>query len=263
MYAIERNRIIRKYLKEHGQAQVHALSDLLGVSEVTIRRDLEKLESDGWLTRTHGGAVLNAVEVVDPLLEALDGSEDDEEALDEIASLALRLVEDGDVIMLTNGPVNVRLSARLEERSGLTVLTNDVTAALRISLHEANRAVLIGGDMDNAEKAIFGSMALANLRRFYVKKLFVEVDGVNDSLQLTVNTQDKADLILGAFELADQSVVVCPSSRFSHSAFFRLGDVRIVDGIITNTDLNDDYKSRIFSSDVPLYTTVAAFEGST
>jgi len=261
MYAIERIRIIRSYLEEHGQAQVHALSGLLGVSEVTVRRDLERLEKDGWLTRTHGGAVINHPETVDPLMEVLEEPEDDG-IRDEIAAVALRMVDDGDVVMLTNGSVNVRLAAKLEARSDLTVLTNDLAVALRISLQESNRVVLLGGDLDKGEKAVFGTMALANLNRFFVRRLFIEVDGVNADLQMTVNTQEKADLILGAIDLAEHSVVVCPADRFSRSAFYRLGRIDMGGGVVTNTRLADDYKSRIFASGVPLYTSVMAFEGS-
>ena len=261
MYAIERIRIIRRYLEENGQVQVHALSDLLGVSEVTVRRDLERLESDGWLTRTHGGAVINRPETVDPFVEVLEQSGADE-AGDEIAALALRMVDDGDVVMLTSGPVNTRLASRLEERSGLTVLTNDPAVALRVSMQDANRVVLLGGDMDNTEKALYGSMTLANLGRFFVGRLFIEVDGINDMLQMTVRTQEKADLILGALERSDQAWVACPSPRFGTNAFSRLGDIRLAKGILTDTDLSEDYKSRIFNADLPLYTTVAAFEGS-
>lgn len=261
MYAIERIRIIKKYLGEKGQAQVHSLSDLLGVSEVTVRRDLERLEKDGWLTRTHGGAVINQKDTVDPIIEVLEEPVDDG-SRDEIAAVALRMVNDGDVIMLTNGSVNTRLAARLEDRSGLTILTNDLAIALRISLQESNKVVLLGGDMDKTEKALFGSMALSNLRKYFVNRLFVEVDGVNEKLQMTVNSREKADLILGALELADETVVVCPVDRFSKNAFFRLGDLKIAKAVITNNNLDDDYKSRIFNSDIPLYTSTAVFEGS-
>ncbi len=261
MYAIERTRIIKKYLEEHEHAQVHTLSNLLGVSEVTVRRDLEHLEKDGWLTRTHGGAVINQNEIVDPLLEILEEPEDDG-SRDEIASVALRMVKDGDVVMLTNGSVNIRLAVKLEERSNLTVLTNDLSIALRISLQDSNKVVLLGGDMDKSEKALFGSMALSNLRKFYVNRLFIEVDGINDNLQMTVNSQEKADLILGSLELSEHSIVVCPSDRFAKSAFYRLGKISIAGGIISNSKLNENYKIRIFNSNIPLFTTVAAFEGS-
>lgn len=261
MYAIERIRIIKKYLEERGQAQVHTLSNLLGVSEVTVRRDLERLEKDGWLTRTHGGAVINQNETVDPLVEILEEPEDDG-SRDEIASVALRMVKDGDVVMLTNGALNVRLAVKLEERSNLTVLTNDLSIALRISLQDSNKVVLLGGDMDKSEKALFGSMSLANLRKFYVNHLFIEVDGINKNLQMTVNSQEKANLILGALELSENSIVVCPSDRFSKNAFYRLGKISIANGIISNSKLEEEYKTRIFNADIPLYTTLAAFEGS-
>lgn len=261
MYAIERVRIIKKYLGEKGQAQVHSLSDLLGVSEVTVRRDLERLEKDGWLTRTHGGAVKNQNDSIDPIIEILEIPEDNGKR-EEIASVALRMVNDGDVIMLTNGPVNTCLAAAMEERSGLTILTNDLSIALRISLQDSNKVVLLGGDMDKAEKALFGSMALSNLGKYFVNRLFVEVDGVNENLQMTVNSREKADLILGALELAEETIVVCPADRFSKNAFFRLGELKLAKGIISNNNLLDSYKARIFNSDIPLYTSTAAFEGS-
>ena len=262
MYAIERVRIIRKYLKEHGKVQVNTLSDLLGVSEVTVRRDLEKLEEDGRLTRTHGGAVMNDAEPADPLFEALEEPEDDGKR-DEIAALALKMVNDGDVIMLTSGAANVRLAGRLESRRDLTVLTNDLSAALRISLQPSNRVVLLGGDLDKDEKALFGSMAVDNLRKFFVEKLFIEVDGINEYLQLTVTSREKADLILGALGLAASAVVVCPSDRFDRSAFYRLGDVSLATGgLISNTCLSECFKSKIFDANVPLYTSIAAFEGT-
>jgi len=261
MYAIERIRIIKNYLKEKGQAQVHTLSNLLGVSEVTVRRDLERLEKDGWLTRTHGGAVINHDEEPSPLAEILEETADDG-SRDEIASVALKMISDGDVVMLTNGAVNVRLAVKLEERSNLTVLTNDISIALHVSLQDSNKVVLLGGDMNKGEKALFGSIALANLQKFYVNRLFIEVDGINDQLQLTVNSQEKADLILGALELSGKTIVVCPSDRFSSNAFYRLGNINIAGGIISNTGLDDSYKTKIFNSDIPLYTTAAAFEGS-
>jgi DeoR family transcriptional regulator, fructose operon transcriptional repressor len=261
MYALERKRIIKKYLEEHKQAQVHELSGILGVSEVTVRRDLERLEIEGWLTRTHGGAVINQEDNPDPLKEILE-QEVDEEAYERIASVALQMVGNGDVVMLTNGIVNSRIAAKLSERTGLTILTNDVAIALRISLQESNRAVLLGGDLNKSEKALFGSMALANLQKFFVHHLFIEVDGINENLQVTVNSQEKADLILGALSTAKEATIICPAEKFSRNAFFRLGHINIARQIITNTEISDTYKSRIFSEDVALFTSVSAFEGS-
>ncbi len=261
MYALERKRIIKQYLKEHNQAQVQELSKLLGVSEVTVRRDLERLEEEGWLMRTHGGAVLNKQDTPDPLSEIVERSGEHEEN-DRIASVALQLVSDGDVVMLTNGVVNARIAAALEKRSGLTILTNDVSVALRVSLQSNNRVVLLGGEMDGNELALFGSMALSNLNKFYVNHLFIEVDGINRDLHVTVSTQAKADLIHGALEVAQDTTLICAAENFNRSAFFRLGNIRLFKRIITSIGISDYYKEQIFNSNLALFTSVSAFEGS-
>ncbi len=261
MYAIERKRIIKEYLKEHNQAQVQELSGILGVSEVTVRRDLERLEAEGWLTRTHGGAVINRPDTPDPIIDLIDRTDEDESS-ERIASVAIKMIQDGEVVMLTNGPVNAVIASKLGERSGLTVLTNDVEIALRITLQKSNRVVLLGGDMNRSELAVFGTMALTNLQKFYVSHLFIEVDGINEDLLLTVNNQDKADLILGALELADKATVICPSDRFGRNAFFRLGNLKMIRRIISNSDITERFKERIFSNNIALFTTIAAFEGA-
>ncbi len=260
MYAVERKRIIKEYLKEHNQAQVQELGKLLNVSEVTVRRDLERLESEGWLTRTHGGAILSEPDSSDPLLEVIERSASNEEH-DRIAAIALRMVSDGDVVMLSNGPVNTRIAAALEKRSGLTVLTNDISVALRVSLQEQNQVVLLGGELDKGELALFGSMSLSNLNKFYVNHLFIEVDGINEDLHVTVNSQGKADLIHGALEVAKETTLICPVENFDRSAFFRLGHIRLFKRMITNLSIRDYYKEQIFNHDLALFTTLEAFEG--
>jgi DeoR family transcriptional regulator, fructose operon transcriptional repressor len=261
MYAIQRTRIIKQYLKEHGQASVHTLSGILGVSEVTVRRDLERLEAEGWLTRTHGGAMINGS---DPALPG-PGSPfptAGTDHYDEIAGLALRMVEDGDVVMLTNGPVNIHIAGKLEARNGLTILTNDVGIAARVAEQTSNRFVLLGGDLDVQEKAVFGTMAVENLHRFFVQRLFVQIDGINDRLDISVNSQTKADLIRAAMELSDETIITCLPEHFSRNSFFRLGPITMADKVITDTHIEEEYKTRIFNTGVPIYTPVHPFEGT-
>ncbi len=260
MYAIERIRIIKQYLEEHGQAQVQALSSLLDVSEVTVRRDLERLEAEGWLTRTHGGAIINRTESSFSLGErGLDLLED---AYRGIASVALQMISDGDVIMLTGGEANNVIASRLGERSGLTVLTNDIRIAAQLGEQDSNKTVLLGGTLEKGELALYGSLTLSNLERFYVNLLFSEVDGISRDLQFTVRSQEKADLIMQAKRVARKNIVVCPSDRADQNAFYRLGDIHFADQLISTSDLSGDYKSSIFSEGVPLYTPMEAYEGS-
>ncbi len=261
MYAIERKRIIREYLKEHNQVQVQELSRILDVSEVTVRRDLESLEKEGLLTRTHGGAILNSSTEQHELFTLFEPAED-KAHYDKIATAALKFINDGDVIMLTNGETNAIIASRLEERKRVKVLTNDVTIALKIALQKDNHVVLLGGDLNKTDIALYGSMTQLNLEKFFVHHLFVEIDGINSSLQATVTSQEKADLILKAMQLCENVSFICPSKRFNKSAFFLLGKLSMAKRIITDNDLSDVYKEKIFSSNIALFTSVAPYEGN-
>ena len=258
MFAQERIRIIRNYLVDNRQVEVHALSTMLNVSEVTIRRDLEKLEREGVLTRTHGGAILRRHR------NGAEGDEadiSDEGEAHEISIVAANMIEDGDVIMLTGGSVSDCIAVRLRERNGLTVLTNYISVAVEIATQPANRVVLLGGDLASDGRSIFGALSLANLRRFHVNTLFAEVDGVSEDLEVTVAGHEKAELIEAAMESADQKILVCPASRFERNAFYRLGRLSMADRLITNPTIPDLLKMKIFNSNIPLHTSINLYEG--
>jgi DeoR family transcriptional regulator, fructose operon transcriptional repressor len=262
MFAVERINIVKSYLRERGKLDVHSMSEMLGVSEVTVRRDLEKLEAEGFLTRMHGGAMIKAWE---PGAEAPAGlTEADrriEANLDEIARIALLLIEDGDVIMLVNGPIARRIARGLADRNNVTVLTNDVEAAFEVSGQAGSRAVLLGGSPEPESRAVFGSLAQANIQKFFVSKLFIEADGVSEQLQLTVSSQEKAALIKEAIACAEAKIVLCEGSRFGRNSFFRLGPLSLATKVITNTSAPEAFKARAFEMDIQLFTSVNAFEG--
>jgi len=130
MFAVERINILKSYLRERGKLDVHSMSELLSVSEVTVRRDLEKLETEGFLTRMHGGAIIKGKEK--PAPSPGQGPEYAKEELDreEIARVAFLMVKDNDVIMLMNGPIALCLARMLEKRVNVTVLTNDIQVVI-------------------------------------------------------------------------------------------------------------------------------------
>lgn len=261
MFAAERLNIIKSYLKEHQRLDVHSLSELLNVSEVTIRRDLERLEEAGVLTRIHGGAVPAAREPAAVAVAAPDDRNDAGRAeRDAIAALACRLVRDGDVVALLNGDICQLMARRLSERSGLTVLTNDILVALEISGQPENKAIVLGGVIARDERALFGSLCLGNLRNYCVNHLFVEIDGMDDQLHVTVKSQDKADLIREALACAEQAVALSPADNFGRNAFYRLGPAASFKKIVTSPQLADEFKAKLFGTGIQLYTSAHAFE---
>ena len=246
MFALERKRLIQNYITDNGKVEVTKLSRMLGVSEVTIRRDLEALEKEGCLHRTHGGAVLSTDE--------FEKHSDEDEALIEIAVVAARFVQDGDNICITNGKTNLYLARKLAARRGLTVLTNDIAIASEIA-SQGKKVVLLGGEFDPDEKASFGTMAIENLKNFFMPKVFMEVDGVNQDLIFSVNSPTKASFLTAVMNEAKKLIILCPYTRFQNSAFYSMGKIPSY-SFVTNARLEDSCKKRFFDEGISLFTSV-------
>jgi DeoR/GlpR family transcriptional regulator of sugar metabolism len=256
MFAIERIRIIKNYLIKDHKVSVTKLSELLNVTEVTIRRDLEKLEQEGFLKRTHGGAVL-----LDYVEEA--AWEENEEIKDvllyqEIADTAFHLVNDGDAIMLTNGPVNAFIAKALAARSNLTVVTNDLLIASAFAHSPTNTLILLGGDLE--ENAVYGQMTLDNIRNFSFNYLFIEIDGLSETVGMTVSSTKKANLIQLAVKLAESVTVVCLSRFFGTKSLYRVGNLNMAHRILTDSNLEDKHKKYIYDNNIPLFTSIDVYE---
>ncbi len=257
MFAIERIRIIKNYLLKDHKVSVAKLSELLNVTEVTIRRDLEKLEKEGFLKRTHGGAVL-----LDPVVE--ESLWDDSDSLEdvplyqEIADTAFHLVNDGDAVMLANGTVNAYIAKALTARSNLTIVTNDLQIAAAFTHSPTNNLILLGGDLE--ENAVFGQMTIDNLRNFSFDHIFIEIDGLSETVGMTVSSTKKATLIQHSIKLADSVTVVCLSRFFGSKSLYRVGNLNIAHRVLTDSHLDDQYKKLIYNQNIPLFTSIDVYE---
>ncbi len=256
MFAIERIKIIKDYLTKDKHVSVAKLSSLLNVTEVTIRRDLEKLENEGFLKRAHGGAVLNA-DLEEPFV--FEETEDDYNIqMMEISDTIFHLVSDNDIIMLTDGPTNLRAAKKLVHKKNLTVLTNDLKIALEFSASPSNKLILLGGDLN--ESAVYGQLAINNMQNFSLNHLIVEVEGVSKKTGITVSSISKASLIQEACKMAETVSVVCLADHFGSKSFYRVGGLEIANKIITNSTLSDTYKDYLFDLNIQLYTSVNIYE---
>lgn len=256
MFAIERTNIIKNSLIKDGRVSVAQLSELLNVAEGTIRRDLEKLEQEGFLRRTHGGAVLCDTVPAEPMF---DTAEQDTflSARQEIADMVSHLINDGDSIMLTDGLTNRQIAKLLSKKNDLTVLTNDLAIAAEFS-GGTNHVILLGGDLFGS--AVYGQLTIDNMRVFAIQHLIVEADGVSPETGITVSSINKASLIQQARKCADQMILICLSQLFGVKSFCRAGALDTANRIVTDSGLEDRYKDQIFELDIPLYTSVDIYE---
>lgn len=255
MFAIERIRIIKNYLQKESKVSVAKLSELLSVTEVTIRRDLEKLESEGFLQRTHGGAVINN----EPQEEIVE-EQSDRYLIErqEIADTVFHLVSDNDMIMITEGLTNVQVARRLSEKSNLTVITNDVRIALEFKSSPSNNIILLGGDLN--EYAVYGQLAINNMQYFSFNHLFIEVDAISKQTGMMASSISKASLIQKAIQAAENTTIICLAKYFGEKSLYRIGNIETADRIVTNSTLDDSYKDYLFGLNIKVYTSVDIYE---
>lgn len=260
MFAVQRANIIKKYLKDKKQVEVNTLSKLLDVSEVTIRRDLEKLEKEGFLIRTYGGAILNEQKSSNDIKTTFD--DDMIEDYERIADIAIHMISNGDIIMLFNGPINLHIAKKISRKNNITVLTNDILIANELTWNPSIKTVFLGGTVDSSSKATFGTLATSNIEKFFVNKAFIEVDGITPQMQLTASNSEKAALIELGIKIANEKIAVCTADAFDKPSFFYIGELDIVDKIITNPRLSDEKKGSIFNKNVQLFTSIKLSGGS-
>jgi DeoR/GlpR family transcriptional regulator of sugar metabolism len=201
----QRRKRIQEFLEVHQVAQSTFLSEMLQVSEATIRRDLEWLESQGVLERTHGGATLSRRLPVEPEYSLSAQAHPLEKQA--IGARAAALVEDGDTIFVNSGTTATQVVRHIRDRARVTVITNNVNAAL-----EAQDAdfeiILLGGSFRARAKSVVGRFATEALRQVYASKTFIGVDGLSLKYGCTTPINAEAELARLMIERTHGSVVV-------------------------------------------------------
>jgi len=256
MFAIERIKIIKNHLIEDKKVSVAKLSELLDVTEVTIRRDLVKLEREGFLMRIHGGAVILDYieeEKIDPPKDVIS-----QDHCDEIAITAYHLVSDFDTILLMEGYANVQIAKKLATKNNLTVITNDLRIAEVFSNSPTNDLIVLGGDLDGF--GLYGQLAYDNLGHFTFNHLFIEADGIDIGVGVTVSSTKKATLIQKALPVSNTISLVCLSKYFGKKALYRVCQVEDAKNILTDSSLSNIYKDYLFDHNLKVYTSVNAYE---
>lgn len=254
MFAEERYLRILDLVNQIGKTTVLELSELLQVSTVTIRRDLEKLEENNLLIRTHGGAMT----IQSQSNEA--GSErsfyEKSEALvvekNKIAEAAAALVKDKEAILLTPGTTNMFLAKKLVNRKEITLVTNAANIATHIVEQTDMDVILIGGKMRKKSFAMVGSIAEEGLQNIRVDKLFLGVDGLDIGEGLTTPNLSEAHINRQMIHIAKEVIVVADHTKFGRVMFSHIASLDVVNTVITDIQLNKDYCQQLRNLEIKL-----------
>ncbi len=228
----QRRERIQEYLAVHQIARIADLCALLETSEATIRRDLEWLEDEGLLERTHGGAILSQRLTSEPEYLARLQKNPDEKRL--IGALAASLIEDGDIVFVDSGTTTTQVLLNIRANSNVTVFTNNVNASLELGDAGFSHH-LLGGEYQPLSKSTAGRFALENLRQVYADKAIIGVDGISLKHGCTVPTNTEAEVIRMMIERTKGQVIVAADhSKWGVVSNFQIASIDEVDVLVTN-----------------------------
>ncbi len=229
---------ILRELRQTGSVSVEALRDKFEISLATVRRDLQGMEKDGLLRRTHGGAVL-----LEPLIyEAFrhDRSFQDQvgsfaEEKQRIAESAASLVSPGDTIALTAGTTTTEVVRHLRRISGITVVTNTVNVAMELSNRKDIDVYVTGGHLRGDWFSLVGPTAIAAVSGVFVDVVFLGANGVDAEHGLTCFSSDEAEINQSMVRQAKQKIAVADHSKLGIVAKWLICPCEKLDILITDS----------------------------
>jgi DeoR family transcriptional regulator of aga operon len=232
---------ILELLARDGTVAVSVLADELGVSEATVRRDLQALGDQRLLERSHGGAVAHGTAHELPVRYRTGRSDEKRR----IAQAAAELVTDGMAIGLTGGTTTTEVARMLVLRQGLTVVTNALNIAVELAVRPDLKLIVAGGVARATSYELVGSLADATLRSVYVDIAFVGVDGVDAERGLTTQNEVEAATNRVLMDRAKRTVVVADASKLGRVAFAEIAGIDRAHQLITNEGGDDEQLARL------------------
>ena len=215
MLARHRQSLILQAVRSDGSARVSDLTQQLGVSDMTIRRDLEVLAKDGLVEKVHGGAVLpGSHNAYEPSLEDRLVLERPEKT--SIARAAASLVRPGTAIAIAAGSTTFSLAQCLLDVPGLTIVTNSLRVA---NLYTGNRgpdgtSVLVTGGMRATSDALVGPVADLTIRSLHFDTLFIGCTGIDAEVGLTTPNLAEAETNRSLIKVARRVVVLADHTKW-------------------------------------------------
>jgi DeoR family transcriptional regulator of aga operon len=228
----ERRREILEVLHRDGRVLVKDLARQFRISQITIRKDLEFLDGQGVIQRTHGGALpVQAGALLDPTLREKEKLHRKQKA--QIASAAAKLVEEGQSVLLDSGTTTTAIARALKDMVQLTVITNAINIAAELAGTRIE-VILTGGTLRKNSFSLVGPLAERTLRQLSADVLFLGVDGFDTRAGLFTPNLLESEVNRAMVEIARRTIAVCDSTKFGRRSLCNIMPVSAVHEVITD-----------------------------
>ncbi len=249
MLAVERRKHIEEIINKNKSILVTDIAKQFEVTTETIRGDLLKLEKQGVLIRTHGGAIL-----AEGSGQELSFNERDvvnSEAKQRIGKRAAEMIRDGETVFLDASTSSLHLARHLKDKKSLTVITNAVNIIMELADCENIRLISTGGQLTPKNMSLVGRFTEKMIRRnLAANKCFFSCRGVTISRGLVDSSEDEAEIKRAMLECSDSAVFLCDHNKLGRMAIPVIAPLDRIDVFITDVKFDDEWQSKLEELDI-------------
>jgi len=239
----KRQKDILKEIEENGFVTVADLCEMHKVSTVTIRKDLNFLENEKLLHRTHGGASKNPIYAFERNVNDKEGLQVEQKK--QIAREALKYIENFDYIILGSGSNIYYLAQIISGFEKLTVVTPALKVSLELSREVNVDTIQLGGDLRKSSNSVVGPIAELTLSQFSCNKLFLGADGLHLDFGLSTSNALEAHLNKTMIDVAEKVIVLVDSTKMNVRGFGKICNLDMIDVLITDNGIGIETKTKL------------------
>lgn len=236
MLVAERRKKIIDIVNDKKSIRVTELSKMFSVTEETIRRDLEKLERDDQLVRSHGGALSmtksDTTEI--PYFEREITNMDEKKA---IADEAVKFISEGDKIFLDASTTAWYMAKEIPDVS-LTVVTNSIKVTLELTGKTNIKVISTGGELLRKSLSFVGAGTEETINSYHVDKAFISCKALHPTFGLSESDEQQAVVKSKMIKSASKSYIMVDYSKFGLKSFSCIGSIKLIDTIITDSKMS-------------------------
>ena len=231
----ERQSKIIKLVNQYQKIEVSRLAEMLDVSQVTIRKDLDYLEEEGLLSREHGYALIKNANDINTRLTI------NYETKLKIAIKAAEMVSNGETVMLESGSTCALMAEQLAKlKKDVTIITNSAYIAIRIRDLPVRKVILLGGEYQKEYQGMVGPLVRKCAREFFVDKFFVGTDGFIPEAGFTCDDLMRVETMKYMADSANRMIILADSSKFSQKGVVIQSTFDEIDTICTESGISEE-----------------------
>lgn len=251
MFGVERLQIIREAVIKNKSIEVIPLSKKLGVSEVTIRRDVDKLEKEGLVVKTYGGAILvnEKTSILDHDIKHIEEEPLYDKVTLDIVNTAAKLIQDGDTIFLEGSILGQALAREIIVKENLIIVTNNIEIAYKLFTESSHKVVILGGELNS-----LGDVnEYEQLEELLIEKVFISVDGIDLDVGYTVSDKNILRLYKQLKKVTKDLVIMANHQVFDKRGLVRLTKLEDINTVVTDKYIPSHFKTYYYENNIKVH----------